>query len=167
VIRVARPADRPAVEAVTLAAYEQYAALVPPRLWREYRRNILDTLADATPDITIVAEAEGALVGSVLLYPAGAEMVELGRSTSIRLAHPEVRLLAVAPWARGRGVGRGLMDECIRRTRASGATVLTLHTNDLMSVAMQLYERMGFVRATDLDLEVAPGVLAKGYRLDL
>ena len=166
-IRVARPADRPAVEAVTLAAYEQYAALVPPRLWREYRRNILDTLADATPDITIVAEAEGALVGSVLLYPAGAEMVEPGRSTSIRLAHPEVRLLAVAPWARGRGVGRGLMDECIRRTRASGATVLTLHTNDLMSVAMQLYERMGFVRATDLDLEVAPGVLAKGYRLDL
>jgi C4-type Zn-finger protein len=36
-----------------------------------------------------------------------------------------------------------------------------------MRVAMQLYERMGFVRAPDLDLEVAPGVLAKGYRLDL
>lgn len=167
-IRSARPADRPAVEAVTLAAYEQYAALVPPRLWLEYRRNIVDTLADATPDITIVAEAEGGvLVGSVLLYPAGAEMLEPGASTSSRLAYPEVRLLAVAPWARGRGVGRGLMDECIRRTRASGATMLTLHTNDLMSVAMQLYERMGFVRATDLDLEVAPGVLAKGYRLDL
>jgi len=167
VIRSARPADRPAVEAVTLAAYEQYAALVPPQLWREYRRNIVDTLADATPDITIVAEAEGTLMGSVLLYPAGAEMVEPGQGTPSRLAYPEVRLLAVAPWARGRGVGRGLMDECIRRTRASGTTVLTLHTNDLMSVAMQLYERMGFVRATDLDLEVAPGVLAKGYRLDL
>src|SRR6185503_14527838 len=71
VIRSAREADRPAIEAVTLAAYEQYAAILPPRLWREYRRNIVATLADATPEITIVAEAGGALVGSVLLQPAG------------------------------------------------------------------------------------------------
>jgi predicted N-acetyltransferase YhbS len=165
VIRSARPADRPAIEAVTLAAYKQYATILPPRLWREYRRNIVDTLADAIPDITIVAEAQGALVGSVLLYPAGAEIP--GRDTSHPLGHPEVRLLAVAPSARGRGVGRGLMDECIRRTRASGTKVLTLHTTDMMSVAMQLYERMGFVRAVGLDFEVAPGVLVKGYRLDL
>ncbi len=166
-IRSARPADRAAIEAVTLAAYEQYAAILPPPLWRQYRQHIVETLAEATPDITIVAEADGALVGSVLLYPAGADMVAPGLGTSSRLAHPEIRLLAVAPSARGQGVGRRLMDECIRRARAAGTTALTLHTNDVMRVAMQLYERLGFVRAPDLDLEVAPGVLAKGYRLDL
>ena len=166
-IRGAWSADRPAIEAVTLAAYEQYAAVLPPPLWREYRRNIVQTLADATPDITIVAEAEGTLVGSVLLYPAGAEKAAPGRGTSGRLAHPEVRLLAVAPSARGRGVGRRLMDECVRRARASGTTALTLHTTDMMRVAMQLYERMGFVRATNLDFEVATGVVVKAYWLDL
>jgi GNAT superfamily N-acetyltransferase len=90
-----------------------------------------------------------------------------GRGEADRLAYPEVRLLAVAPAARGRGVGRRLMDECIRRARLSGAKALTLHTTDMMTVALQLYERMGFVRATDLDVEVVPGVLVKGYRLDL
>ncbi|HEY7039727.1 MAG TPA: GNAT family N-acetyltransferase [Methylomirabilota bacterium] len=166
-IRGARPSDRPDIEAVTLAAYEQYAAVVPPRLWQQYRRNIISTLADATADITIVAEAEGALVGSVLLCPAGTELPAPGHDASARRAYPEVRLLAVAPTARGRGVGRGLMDECIRRARASGTKALTLHTTDMMQVAMQLYERMGFVHAASLDLEIAPGVLVKGYRLDL
>jgi predicted N-acetyltransferase YhbS len=166
VIRSAREADRPAIEAVTLAAYEQYAASLPPRLWREYRRNIVATLADATPEITIVAEAGGALVGSVLLQPAGAQAANPGRGTSNRLAHPEVRLLAVAPSVRGQGVGRRLMDECIRRARASGTAALILHTAD-MSVAMRLYERMGFVRDATLDYEVAADVLVKGYRFPL
>jgi GNAT superfamily N-acetyltransferase len=167
VIRSAREADRPAIETVTLAAYEQYAAILPRRLWREYRRNIVATLADATPEIAIVAEAGGALVGSVLLHPAGAVAANPGRGTSSRLEHPEVRLLAVAPSARGQGVGRRLMDECVRRARASGTAALILHTADMMSVAMKLYERMGFVRDTTLDYEVAADVLVKGYRLPL
>jgi GNAT superfamily N-acetyltransferase len=167
VIRGGRPADRAAIEAVTLAAYEQYAAILPPHLWQQYRQHIVETLAGAAPDITIVAEAEGALVGSVLLYPPGAEMAEPGTGRSSRLAYPEVRLLAVAPAARGQGVGRRLMDECIRRCRVSGTKVLTLHTTAMMRVAMQLYERMGFAREPALDLEVAPGALVKGYRLDI
>ena len=32
---------------------------------------------------------------------------------------------------------------------------------------MRLYERLGFERAHDLDLEPASGIIAKGYRLDL
>ncbi len=83
------------------------------------------------------------------------------------LTWPEVRLLAVAPSARGRGVGAALMNECIHRARSAGATALTLHTTDLMQAAMRLYERLGFERAHDLDLEPAPGIIAKGYRLDL
>jgi GNAT superfamily N-acetyltransferase len=167
VIRSAGAAERPAIEAVTLAAYEQYATVLPSALWREYRRNIVETLAAASPDVTIVAEAAGALVGSVLLYPAGVEMIEPGRDTASRLAHPEVRLLAVAPAARGRGVGQRLMDECVRRARAGGATALTLHTTDMMSGAVRLYERMGFVRAPRLDFLVTADLLVKGYRLDL
>jgi ribosomal protein S18 acetylase RimI-like enzyme len=76
-------------------------------------------------------------------------------------------LLAVAPSARGRGVGVALMNECIHRARSAAATALTLHTTDLMQAAMRLYERLGFERAHDLDLEPAPGLIAKGYRLDL
>jgi GNAT superfamily N-acetyltransferase len=165
-IRDARPSERGAILAVTLAAYEQYAAALPPPLWALYRQNIEATLADVRPAAQIVAEEAGALVGAVLLYPAGAVMGTPG-GTSITLACPEVRLLAVPPAARGKGLARRLMDECIQRARAAGAPALTLHTADMMAIAMRLYERMGFVRATDLDFSPAPGYTAKGYRLPL
>jgi hypothetical protein len=45
-IRDARPGDHGAIEAVTLAAYRQYAAVMPA-LWEDYRQNILATLAAA------------------------------------------------------------------------------------------------------------------------
>jgi GNAT superfamily N-acetyltransferase len=164
-IRDARSADRGAIEAVTLAAYEQYAALMPAH-WEGYRQNILATLAAAKPDAQIVAEEEGRIVGTVLLYPAGSVMARPGGG-SITLAEPEVRLLAVAPAARGRGVGAALMNECVSRARQSGAAALTLHTTDIMQSAMRLYERLGFRRAPGLDIQPAPGVIIKGYRLDL
>jgi hypothetical protein len=37
----------------------------------------------------------------------------------------------------------------------------------MMQVAMQMYERMGFVRTPETDFHPAPGVIIKGYRLDL
>jgi GNAT superfamily N-acetyltransferase len=57
------------------------------------------------------------------------------------------------------------MEECIRRARGGGAATLTLHTTDMMRVAMGLYERMGFARAVELDFTPAPGAVVKGYRL--
>jgi len=166
-IRDARAADRAAIEAVTLAAYEQYAVTLGAPRWGMYRQNIVTTLASVKPATQIVAEKEGALVGSVLLYPAGGAMGEPGGGKAMTLSWPEVRLLAVAPAARGSGAGRRLMEECIRRARAAGATALTLHTTDMMRVAMQLYERMGFERAPDLDFSPAPGITVKGYKLAL
>ena len=166
-IRDARPDDAAAVRAVTLAAYEQYAAVLPPPLWTAYRHNIVTTLAAAPPTTLIVAETAAAVVGSVLLQPAGSVMAEPGGSREIRLAEPEVRLLAVGPAGQGRGVGRRLMEECIRRSRAARAPTLTLHTTDMMRVAMGLYERMGFARAPELDFAPAPDVVVKGYRLRL
>jgi GNAT superfamily N-acetyltransferase len=166
-IRVAREDDRATIEAVTLAAYEQYAATLGATLWGMYRQNIVATLANVKPATLIVAEKEGTLVGSVLLYPAGSVMGEPGGGKAMTLTWPEVRLLAVAPAARGNGTGRRLMEECIRRARAAGATALTLHTTDMMSVAMRLYERMGFARGTELDFSPAPGITVKGYKLPL
>ena len=164
-IRDARSTDRGDIEAVTLAAYQQYAALMPAH-WEGYRQNILATLADAPLDAQIVAEEAGRIVGTVLLYPAGSVMARPGGG-SITLASPEVRLLAVSPAARGQGVGVTLMHECIRRARLSGAPSLTLHTTEIMEAAMRLYDRLGFRRAPELDFQPAPDVIIKGYRLGL
>jgi GNAT superfamily N-acetyltransferase len=122
------------------------------------------TLDAQGPADRIVAEQDGDLLGSVLLYPPAAKAYG---SAGLSVAWPEVRLLAVVPAARGHGVGKALMEECIRRARGAGASALGLHTMDIMQAAMRMYEGMGFVRVPDNDFTPVPGVVVKGYRLDL
>ena len=162
-VREARAGDRGAIEAVTLAAYQEYAPQMPQH-WELYRQNIVGTLAKIEPEHQLVAEQAGRIVGAVLLYPAGTSLTS-PRGETITLALPEVRLLAVSPEGRGRGVGEALMRECLRLAQDSGAPGITLHTTEMMQTAMRLYERMGFVRVPELDLRPLPGVVAKGYRL--
>lgn len=162
--RDAREDERAAIRAVTLAAYEEYMAVMSRPFWEGYRRQILATLDADGPVERIVAESEGTLVGSVLLYPPQANVYG---SAPVGAGWPEVRLLAVLPEARGQGVGNALMDECERRARRAGATTLGLHTMDIMQGAMRLYERRGFIRVPELDFHPAEGVVVKGYRLSL
>jgi Acetyltransferases len=149
-----------------LSAYEQYGVVMPPALWVRYRENIVSTLAAAPPDTQIVAEEDGRASAPCCSIRRERGWIAPGGG-SMTLTFPEVRLLAVAPSARGRGIGALLMDECVRRARESGAEALTLHTTDMMRAAMQLYERLGFRRMPELDFEPAPGVTVKGFRLDL
>jgi len=162
-IRDAQGNDGRAIAALTLSAYQEYAPLMPA-LWDTYRENIVTTLAAPEPATQLVAEQGSRLVGTVLLYPAATGSDE--RAPFPR-PYPEVRLLAVAPAARGKGIGEALMRECIRRARRSGATTLALHTTDLMRAAMRLYTRMGFQREPELDFHPRPEVTVKGYVLDL
>jgi GNAT superfamily N-acetyltransferase len=163
-IRNARSEDRDAARKITLSAFQQYAAVMPPPRWEGYRENILATLTGVALAQQIVAEKEGIIVGSVLLYPPG---TAFSTSEEGPLACPEVRLLAVAPEARGQGIGTALMQDCILRARSFGAICLNLHTTDMMQVAKRMYERMGFVRVPELDFHPDPSVTVKAYRLDL
>ncbi|MBA2284797.1 MAG: GNAT family N-acetyltransferase [Ktedonobacteraceae bacterium] len=163
-IRDAREDERSTIQTVTLAAYEEYATIMPRPWWEAYRRQLLLTLDEERPVERIVAESEGAIVGSVLLYPPLAQVYP---GAEVGAGWPEVRLLAVAPAARGQGVASALMDECERRARRAGATTLGLHTMDMMREAMHLYERRGFIRAPERDFYPAEGVVVKGYGLTL
>jgi ribosomal protein S18 acetylase RimI-like enzyme len=110
----------------------------------------------------IVAEQEGALIGSVMLYPPAADAYGDGRAGA---RWPELRLLAVAPAARGRGVGTALVRECVRRAESMGASALGLHTSESLRAAIRMYERMGFVRDPEQDFQPEGAELVMGYRL--
>lgn len=165
-LRAATVADRDAIQEVTFSAYEEYAAVMQPLHWQFYRQSIRATLADVRPAEQIVAEQEAKIVGTVLLYPAAAAF-STPDGASVTLTWPEIRLLAVAPEARGRGIGQALVRDCMRRAREAGATAITLHTTDMMAAAMRMYEKMGFVRVPELDHQPVPEVLIKGYRFEL
>lgn len=164
-VRDARPAERDAVRALTLRAYAEYGAVMAPDAWAGLDQAVRAALdAGAAPAACIVAEHGAALVGSVFLYPAASDAYA-GLAEPPRW--PELRLLAVAPEARGLGAGEALVRECARRARAAGAESLGLHTSTSMAAARRLYARLGFVRAPEHDFHPEGAELVEGYRLPL
>ena len=88
----------------------------------------------------LIAEEGGRIAGAVAYCPPFSQP----RADFFEARWPLIRMLVVAPEARGRGIGRSLTEACIERARRDGARSIALHTSPVMEVAMALYLRRGF-----------------------
>ncbi|MCT7374881.1 bifunctional helix-turn-helix transcriptional regulator/GNAT family N-acetyltransferase [Chelativorans salis] len=104
---------------------ESYEALVAEIL------SAFVTNCDPRFEASWIAECDGEIVGSVFVVRASEETAKL-------------RLLYVEPAARGLGIGRRLVDECIGFARAKDYKRLTLWTNDILVSARRIYQAAGF-----------------------
>ena len=164
VVRDARPADRDAVRALTHQAYAVYSALMTASAWAALAGALDSALASDAPAHRIVADHQGRIVGSVMLFPA-ASAAYGDQANAARF--PELRLLAIAPGMQGQGIGERLVRECIRRAKDDGAAELGLHTSSSMATASRMYARLGFVRAPATDFQPEGAELVQGFRLVL
>jgi ribosomal protein S18 acetylase RimI-like enzyme len=101
----------------------------------------------------------GQIVGTVMLqgWPGG----QMARGPG----EAEIRALAVAPDARGRGIGAALVTAVIERAAGKGIRHLVLLTLPEMRAAHRLYSQAGFTRLPDRDWSLRPGEVLLAYGL--
>jgi GNAT superfamily N-acetyltransferase len=98
----------------------------------------------------LVAVAGNQVIGGVVFFSDMAHYGSGGTATQESGASG-FRLLAVAPEARGLGVGKALALECVGLAKALGRGQVIIHSTSAMKLAWGMYERMGFKRSPDLD----------------
>jgi GNAT superfamily N-acetyltransferase len=101
-----------------------------------------ELLAAVTPDDKI---------GGAVIYFSDMKYYGSGGTATKEQNSSGFRLLAVDTLSRGRGIGRLLVDECIKKSREKKLSQLIIHTTMAMKTAWKMYERLGFKRSADLD----------------
>ena len=157
-VRRAEPEDLVAVGEVTVAAYEEFT-LGPTDPYLDHLRDAARRDREAE---LWVAELDGAIVGTVTVTPEGSAWREIGRT-----GEGEFRMLAVAPAARGQGVGAALTQLVLERFRGAGSHAIVLSSLSAMTTAHRVYTRLGFVRLPERDWSPLPGVDLIAFRKEL
>lgn len=138
-LRVFERPDTQRVNKLAVIAFEQFRDAYTE--WPVFRSKISTMSGLADIGEIIVAGRGAEIVGAVAYIGPGKE-----KASFFRPEWPVMRMLVVAPEARGQGVGRALAEECLARARRDGADCFALHTSELMQVALPMYQRMGFRR---------------------
>ncbi|MCQ6277149.1 GNAT family N-acetyltransferase [Bacillus sp. V3B] len=165
IIRDAVESEFQNIRELRVNAYSEHAQKISSDHWEVLKQTVSSDV-DMQPGVErLVAELDGRIVGSIALFPAKTNAYD---GLVDELEHPEIRMLAVAPEARGNGVAAALITECIRRAEAKGFASIGLHTADFMESAIKLYGRLGFERLPQFDFEPAnDGIIVKAFRLSI
>lgn len=80
----------------------------------------------------------------------------------------KLRLLLLTPEARGSGLGKRLVEECIDFSQRAGYTRMELWTNNTLTAARRMYEKFGFrMVATEPHTNFGPALISETWTRDL
>ncbi|MDX3644108.1 GNAT family N-acetyltransferase [Streptomyces sp. MB09-02B] len=153
-IRPAAPDEYAALGEITAQAYLGDGLLDFGESDR-YLDELRDVAKRAAEAEVLVAVADGQVLGGVTFVPAGGPMADIARA-----GEAEIRMLAVSPEARGRGVGEALVRSCLERARTvEGCGRVVLSTQRSMHAAHRIYGRLSFTRTPERDWNPLPDLL--------
>lgn len=150
-IRLVRPDEHDEAGRVTADAYSaSYGDL--PESYLESLRDVAGRLADG--DVWVAVDDDGTIVGSVWVAPEGRPLSPVAEP-----GETDFRQLAVAPAARGRGIGEALTRHVIALAVERGSHRVMMNSGPQMVGAHALYAKLGFRRLPEREgqIEVEPG----------
>lgn len=143
------PADREAAAAVIKGTLAEYGLGWEPagadRDVLEVEASYLEVVGEFW-----VVEQQGKIVGTAAYYP-----VERGQRAV------EIRKMYLLPTARGKGLGRYLLQELERSIAIRGFQVIWIETASVLKEAVKLYESSGYQAATGVETDRCDRVYVK------
>lgn len=162
-IREARPEEYADVGDVVAAAYAPFGT-PDDQGWNEHLDLVRRVADRAQRTVVLAAVEDGRVLGSATIELFG---VIGDDDRELPLGWAFLRMVGVDPEAQGRGIGRALVADSIRRVEAAGKRTFGLRTMPELKKAQRLYRSLGFVRDRSLDMALEDGHTLLGYRLDL
>lgn len=134
-IRPIAPGDDAALARAIRETLAEFGAAKPGTAYYDAATDQLPALFQQTPrSAYFVAELNGEVLGGSGIFPTEnlpADTVELVK-------------LYLRPAARGRGIGKQLISNCLQAARAAGYARVYLETMPELTQAIPLYEQLGF-----------------------
>lgn len=134
-IRPIAPGDNAGMASIIRRSLEEFGAARPGTVYYDDSTDHLFELFQSTPKSAYyVAVKDGLLVGGAGIFPTEA----LPQDTC------ELVKMYLSPSARGLGLGRFMIDQCLQKARENGFRFVYLETMPELKKAVSVYEKFGF-----------------------
>ncbi len=133
-VRLIQPTDNAALAAIIRTALTEFGANKPGTVFYDESTDHLYDLFQQQGSLYFVAHDGDTLLGGAGIYPTAG----LPNGTC------ELVKMYLSAAARGKGVGRMLIDRCLEQARQMGYTQCYLETMPELKKAVSVYEKFGF-----------------------
>lgn len=150
--------DKEIINSVAIEAFAQFKEHYND--WKLIKSVVGNMASLETTSDLIVAEVNNEVVGAVALVHPGKD-----NNKNIDPSWASIRMLAVSPKHRSKGIGKQLALECLKIAKKRGYKEVALFTSPIMKVALPMYLRMGFDKVKGI--EPISGVEYALYKLEI
>jgi len=164
-LRHSRPSDDHEVgELLAQAFVDNYSRELPDVVITEQRfKELRDTARRRELATVLVVESGGRILGTTTLYRPGT----LGSKAWLPDA-AEMRFMAVAAEAQGKGIAQALLEESKRVARDElGSRFISLHVRREALGVARFYKNAGWQRRPEGDRDLLPEIFLEAYLLEL
>ena len=133
-IRTIQPADNQVLAVIIRNALAEFGANKPGTVYYDATTDALYDLFQKQGSIYFVAEENGQLIGGAGIYP----------SSGLPPGTCELVKMYLSPAARGKGIGKLLIEKALQFARDTGYRNVYIETMPELRKAMSVYEQFGF-----------------------
>lgn len=134
IFRTIQPGDDTALASIIRDTLTEFKANKPGTVYYDETTDSLSQVFLTTGSTYFVAEVNGRISGGAGIYP----------TAGLPTGTCELVKLYLAPAARGKGLGKMLMQKCLDAAVEMGYTSIYLETMPELTIAIPLYQQFGF-----------------------